>query len=101
MIMAGNTFNIPDRVYRDIVAFARKADISKIILFGSRARRTNHERSDIDLAVSGGRFQDFYWDIQEKTHSLLSFDLIEMDRGVSGELLEEINRDGVVIYEKD
>ncbi|WP_353962901.1 nucleotidyltransferase domain-containing protein [Ruminococcus sp.] len=27
----------------------------KVILFGSRARGDNWERSDIDLAVSGGR----------------------------------------------
>lgn len=91
---------IPGRVYRDIIAFAKKNDIEKIILFGSRARGTNRERSDIDLAVVGGRFDDFYWDIREKAHTLLMFDMIEMDHGVSPELQAEITRDGVVIYEK-
>lgn len=93
-------YNIPERVLRDITLFAKKHDIQKIILFGSRARGTNSERSDIDIAVSGGDFDGFYWDAKEKTHSLLMFDIVELDKGISKELQKEIKRDGVVIYEK-
>lgn len=92
--------NIPGRVLKDVSAFARRHGIEKIILFGSRARGGHTERSDIDLAVSGGDFNAFYWDVQEKTHSLLMFDLVDLDAGVSEELKTEIERDGVVIYEK-
>lgn len=45
--------NIPQRVYRDIRLFAKKHDVEKVILFGSRARGTHSERSDIDIAVLG------------------------------------------------
>lgn len=58
------------------------------------------ERSDIDIAVYGGNFDSFYWDIKENVHSLLIFDIVEADGDISEELREEIVKDGVVIYEK-
>ena len=93
-------YNLPDRVLRDITHFAKMHSITKVILFGSRARGTNTERSDIDIAVYGGDFDSFYWDIKENVHSLLMFDVVEVDAGISEELEEEIRKDGVVIYEK-
>lgn len=92
---------IPGRVLRDIVRFAKKADLEKVVLFGSRARGTNNEKSDIDLAVYGGDFDQFYWDIQDQTWSLLMFDLVDMHERVSDDLLKEIEKDGRIIYEKD
>ena len=70
------------------------------ILFGSRARGNNTERSDVDIAVYGGDFDSFYWDIKENIHSLLMFDVINADASISEELKKEIKKDGVVIYEK-
>lgn len=93
-------YNLPDRVLKDIISIAEKCQIEKIVLFGSRARGTNHERSDIDIAVSGGNFDDFYWTINDSAWTLLSFDMIQLDKGISDELKEEIERDGVTIYEK-
>jgi predicted nucleotidyltransferase len=93
-------YNIPERVNRDICSFAKKYNISKVILFGSRARGTNSERSDIDIAVMGGDFDGFYWETIENAHSLLLFDIIDLNGNVSEELKKEIDRDGVIIYEK-
>lgn len=93
-------FNIPDRVLRDITSFAKNNNIEKIILFGSRAKGNHTERSDIDIAVSGGDFDGFYWDVKEKTYSLLTFDVINLDSCVFAELQKEIDKYGVVIYEK-
>ena len=93
-------YNLSDRILRELSSFARKYSISKIILFGSRARGTNTERSDIDIAVYGGDFDSFYWDVKEKIHSLLMFDIIEADASISDELKKEIEKDGVTIYEK-
>lgn len=53
-------YNLPDRVLRELYFFAQKYSIGKLILFGSRARGTNTERSDIDIAVYGGDFDHFY-----------------------------------------
>ena len=83
-----------------ITAFAKENSIIKIVLFGSRARGDHTERSDVDLAVYGGDFDSFYWNIKENIHSLLSFDVVDMNSRVTEELKKEIERDGVVIYEK-
>ena len=91
-------YYVPDKILREIAAFARKNGVKKVILFGSRARGTHRERSDIDIAVSGGDFQTFYDDVKEKTHTLLMFDIVDLDAGISEKLQQEIERDGVVIY---
>lgn len=93
-------YNIPERVEREISIFAKKHAIEKVVLFGSRARGQNTERSDVDIAVYGGDFESFYFDIKEKIHSLLIFDVVEADKNASEELKKEIERDGVLIYEK-
>ena len=54
----------------------------------------------IDIAVYGGDFDNFYWDVKEKTNSLLMFDIVQADSSISNELKKEIQKDGVVIYEK-
>ena len=92
---------IPERVLQEILQFARDAGVERLVLFGSRARGTHSERSDIDLAVYGGDFDAFYFRVQEETESLLEFDLIDRHRKVSPSLLEEIEREGIEIYEKD
>ena len=74
--------------------------LRNIVLFGSRAQGNNTERSDIDMAVYGGDFDGFYWDIKEKINSLLMFDIIQADSAISDDLKHEIEKDGVIIYEK-
>lgn len=93
-------YNLPDRILRELSAFALKYSVAKIILFGSRARVTNTERSDIDIAVYGGDFDLFLLDVKEKIHSLLMFDIVQADAAISDELKYEIEREGVIIYEK-
>ncbi|MCR5529858.1 MAG: nucleotidyltransferase domain-containing protein [Saccharofermentans sp.] len=91
---------LPDRLLRDIIESARKTSVEKVILFGSRARRTNSERSDVDLAVKGGDFDGFYREITENSYSLLMFDIVNLSSGISEELQKEIDKDGVLLYEK-
>lgn len=93
-------YNLPDRVLRELYFFAQKYSIEKLVLFGSRARGTNTERSDIDIAVYGGDYDHFYWDVKEKIHSFLMFDIVQADELISEELKQEIEKDGVIIYEK-
>lgn len=93
-------YDLPERLVHELSEFAREHAIDRIVLFGSRARGTNTQRSDVDIAVYGGDFDSFYWDVKEKANSLLMFDIIDGDGKVSRELEEEIERDGVIIYEK-
>ena len=51
-------YNLPDWVLRKLYFFAQKYSFEKLVLFGSRARGTNTERSDIDIAVYGGDYAD-------------------------------------------
>ena len=93
-------YNLDKRVENDIVKIAQKNNIKRVILFGSRARGTNRERSDIDLAVSGGNSMNFYFDLEDEAWTLLLFDVVNLDEKISDELRKEIERDGVVIYEE-
>ncbi|MBR1629606.1 MAG: nucleotidyltransferase domain-containing protein [Lachnospiraceae bacterium] len=93
-------YNIPERVFRDITSIAAKHEMSKVLLFGSRARGTHYERSDIDLAVQGEEFDSFAEDIRENVHSLLMFDIVNLDSVLSEDFKSEILRDGVILYEK-
>ena len=93
-------YDLSDRILRELSFLAHKYSVTKIVLFGSRARGTNTERSDIDIAVYGGEFDLFYWDVKEKIHSLLMFDIIQADAAISDELKQEIEKYGVTIYEK-
>ncbi|MCI7233992.1 MAG: nucleotidyltransferase domain-containing protein [Oscillospiraceae bacterium] len=93
-------YDLDKRVEDDIIRIAKKNGIEKVILFGSRARGDNKERSDIDLAVSGGNVLDFSYDVEENAWTLLMFDVVALDRNISQELRDEIERDGVVLYEK-
>lgn len=99
-IVFANQYNLPQRVLKEILILAQKHAIQKVILFGSRARGNYSERSDIDIAVYGKNFDAFYWDIKEKVHSLLSFDVVDLNKNISDELKNEIALEGVILYEK-
>ena len=92
--------DLPERIKRELCEFARKRGIGRVIMFGSRARGSNTERSDIDIAVAGGDYDGFYWDVSEKIHSLLMFDIVNLDTDCGEKLRTEIERDGVVLYEQ-
>lgn len=90
------------KVYDQIIDFSKEIGVEKIVLFGSRARGDNQEKSDIDIAVYGcSNFLKLKMKIDDELWSLLHVDIINMDEyNVSQELINEINRDGVVLYEK-
>lgn len=96
----GVKYDLPARVEADIIKLAQKNGVEKVILFGSRARGDNRERSDIDLAARGGNILDFYYDLEEEAWTLLFFDVVDLGEHVSAELKSEIQRDGVLLYEK-
>ena len=94
--------NLPEKVKDKIIELARKCGVKKVILFGSRARGDNWERSDIDLAISGGDRVRFTLDVDETdiVPTLLMFDVVDLDEPCNEDLRESINRDGVVLYEE-
>lgn len=87
-------------VIQKIIELAKQYEIEKVLLFGSRARGDYRSKSDIDLASTGGNFTRFSLDVDELTQTLLQFDIVNLDGPVQKELLESIQKEGIVIYEK-
>ena len=93
--------NLPEHVHEGSIELAQKYGIEKVSLFGSRARGDNWERSDVDLAISGGNRTMFSLDVDEieNVPTLLMFDVVDLDRECNEDSLAAIKRDGVVLYE--
>ena len=87
-------------VIEEMIDLAEKYNLNKIILFGSRARGDYHRTSDIDLAIWGGNTALFALDVEEETSTLLKFDIVNMESAVQPELIEAIEKEGKVLYEK-
>jgi len=91
---------IRDTVLQQIQALAQRYHLQRVILFGSRARGDFQERSDIDLAVSGGDVVPFAFDVDQETDTLLQYDIVNLDSKIQPELRTSIQREGIVIYEE-
>lgn len=74
--------------------------VEKVLLFGSRARGTHQERSDIDLAILCPHATDKQWqeilDIIDTADTLLQIDCVNFDKA-STDLQKRILKDGIII----
>ena len=77
-----------------IAGLGAKYSVDKIILFGSRARGDNAERSDIDIAVYGLPLvrQCLFSEDIDNLPTLLEFDVVYIGKNTSPELLKEIEK---------
>lgn len=91
---------INEQVIKEIILLAQEHGIKKVILFGSRARGDYHRASDIDLAVYGGDVMGFSLDVEENTSTLLSYDVIDMNKKHQPNFLKSIEDEGKLLYEK-
>lgn len=91
-----------NNIYNSIAKAAKHFGASKVVLFGSRARGDNRERSDIDIAVYGidksdqAVFRSAIADIP----TLLEFDIVFVSSGTDAALLNNIKKDGKTIMSK-
>ena len=95
-----NGTGISEQVIKEIISLAEKYAITKVILFGSRARGDYQRASDIDLAVYGGDVTSFSLDVEEYTSTLLTYDVIDMNKNHQVALVESIEKEGKIFYEK-
>ena len=91
---------IREQVIVEICEIAKRCQVDKVLLFGSRARGDFKRTSDIDLAATGGDFLRFALDVEEETSTLLEFDIVDLNRCMQQELRDSIEKEGRVIYEK-
>jgi uncharacterized protein len=89
-------------------AFERLPALERVLLYGSRARRTHRLGSDIDLALCGAdlTFRDILrfqaW-CEAESQSLLRYDVVYYDSLTahkSDALKASIDRDAAVVYER-
>lgn len=84
--------------------FAGYTNIEKVILYGSRAKGTFREGSDIDFTILGKNLNlKNIYAIEEKIEELLlpySFDISLFDQIDNPDLKDHINRVGKVFYKK-
>lgn len=91
-----------EELLKEIAAVGHRNQAERILLFGSRARGDNRDRSDIDIAVFGMPKENrtVFSEAIEKLPTLLDFDIIFVDEKTDEALLQNIRKDGVTIMSK-
>ncbi|MDR3600383.1 MAG: nucleotidyltransferase domain-containing protein [Desulfosporosinus sp.] len=94
---------LDEELIRSIREIGRNYAVEQIVLFGSRARGDHKPVSDIDLAVfllpksnCIGRLAS---DIED-LNTLLKIDTIFINENIDPKLLENIKKEGVLLYER-
>ena len=85
--------------------FKKHPAVQSVKLYGSRAKGTFHERSDVDLVVFGEGIDRFLiaellLDLED-SNLPYSVDLHDYHELKNRELIEHIDRVGVVIFERE
>ncbi|MCI5938220.1 MAG: nucleotidyltransferase domain-containing protein [Eubacterium sp.] len=79
-----------DDVICEVAKLCREYNASEVVLYGSRAKGTARERSDIDIAVSGvDRFDELVEKVEDLP-TLYQVDLLNKDTCKNALLLEDI-----------
>jgi predicted nucleotidyltransferase len=84
--------------------FARHKEIEQVILFGSRARGTHKPFSDVDITLLGigltrSHLNRLMADIDESSLPY-SFDISLYAKLTNSDLIEQIERTGVMLYQR-
>lgn len=88
-----------EEVLKEIVRICERFSVEQVYLYGSRAKGTNRERSDIDVAVAG--VEDFAGlaEAVEELDTLYKIDLLNLDTCGNRSLLEDVALYGKKIFE--
>ena len=81
------------------------AYVDRIILYGSRARNTNQEKSDIDLAIFCPKATDGQWytllEIIEEADTLFGIDCVRLDVLPEDDILkQQITTEGKILWSR-
>jgi len=93
--------NISNIINQIIKICIELADISAIILYGSRAKGTHMEKSDIDIALKGNNICTMeLLDAIDAIDTLLKIDLIDIDNCKNSLLKKEVEKYGITLFSK-
>lgn len=83
-----------EEVISEVAKLCRNFHAKEVILYGSRAKGTAREQSDIDIAVTGVKNFDILEEKIEELPTLYSVDLLNMDTCRNDLLKEDIRQYG-------
>lgn len=91
-----------EELYNTIANLGKQYSAEKIVLFGSRARGDNREKSDVDIAVFKMPSNNHvpFAQAVESLPTLLQFDIVFVSENTNALLLENIKKDGVTLMNK-
>jgi predicted nucleotidyltransferase len=96
-------YGLSNKLIQSIKEIGEKYTVNKIVLFGSRARGDNKPTGDIDLAIYPletftllGHLANDIDDLD----TLLKIDLVFITQDTDTSLIENIEKEGVVLYER-
>lgn len=100
-------YGLKTRDYDDIVGvFSSYPEVKRVLIYGSRAKGNYKNGSDIDLTIKGddeitlGTLNKISWQLDDLLLPY-SFDLSLYHQITNKELLDHIQRVGVIFYEKN
>ena len=104
-MLTNTEYNLDKEIVKEICQISSKyTNINKVVLFGSRARKDNSPKSDIDLAIytesNSSDLLDFIYDIENNTPTLLEFDFSNMSEVRDNFFIEQVESEGINLYEK-
>ena len=88
------TFLKVEEIIQAIIKICNEFQAKEVVLYGSRAKGTARERSDIDIAVSGVNDFDLLVEKIEDLPPLYSVDLLNMDTCRNELLMEDVRKYG-------
>lgn len=95
-------FGLPDRTLNELREyFSTQENIEKVLLYGSRAKGTYHNGSDIDFAIIGKNLNilRILSDLDDLP-TPYKFDVIDYNTLAHKGMLCSINTDGKIFYQK-
>jgi predicted nucleotidyltransferase len=98
-----NSFGLPERTINELLEYFKiKPEIQKVIIYGSRAKGTYKNGSDIDFAI---------WSDKDNTSEIATeldelqtpymFDVTDYKTLSHENLKKNIDKEGVVFYKRD
>lgn len=96
-------FGLPEQIMQAIIKELQKREnVSRAVIFGSRARGDYKYNSDIDLAVyCEGELPPGLWLDLDEAAGIYKIDVIDMNSPLDDKLRQRIEDQGVEIYRRD
>ena len=97
-----NNFGLPERTMTELINyFKRTTEISKVVIYGSRAKGTFHNGSDIDFAIwltDETKLSSIKAGLEELP-TPYKFDVINYETITNETLKNSIDTDGIEFYQ--